>query len=317
MSNTINSQQRTFIIHLSIRDKEHPYGMYNFEARDKAIKELTPTAMLVWYQLSGNQNGYKWDCSPQYLQNKMGISESSVKRAINQMKELGYLVETGTKKYNFYEFPIQKELTVDTKNQKESMAVQKEPTTGSKRTDATVQNELRNTINNKDSKTKLQEPVMDEIKTVETKEKVENWQLEVIEDEYQNRFYEDVKSFARRIPICGRDNQVSVVQIQKLRNYGRSYEWIAKGLILRKDSEWLFGGFGLLLGKLPSCLEFQKKIKITVPVEYKEAAKDELYTEPQKEIVVDRAALENRRSEQQEKSREATGLYDLNTLFEM
>ena len=44
---------------------------------------------------------------------------------------------------------------------------------------------------------------------------------------------------------------------------------------------------------------------------------DDLYSTPQTAMVVDIAALESRRSEQQQQKREATGLYDLDSLFEM
>jgi len=104
--------------------------------------------------------------------------------------------------------------------------------------------------------------------------------------------------------------------VKKLISRGRSYEWIYKALYTDKI-DWKTKDFGLLLGNIGGCLTFQAKVdkQIYVPKEYTEEEIVEMQ-KPTKVFYVDLAALESRKNEQQQK-REVTGLYDLDSLFEM
>lgn len=74
--------------------------------------DLKGETLKMWLYLSKNQNGYEFALS-RVDAIKWGIgSKSSYDRAIAELKEKGYLVETSKNHYDFYEKPKEETLYI-------------------------------------------------------------------------------------------------------------------------------------------------------------------------------------------------------------
>lgn len=58
---------------------------------EEAFKSMAPNTFGVYLYLSGNANGFQLELSQAAISNELGMSKSSYVRAINELKELGYL----------------------------------------------------------------------------------------------------------------------------------------------------------------------------------------------------------------------------------
>ena len=76
--------------------------------------DLKGEALKMWFYLGKNQNGYQFALS-MVDAIKWGIgSKSSYNRAIAELREKGYLVETSKNHFDFYETPKQDETMIIT-----------------------------------------------------------------------------------------------------------------------------------------------------------------------------------------------------------
>lgn len=307
---TVPNQIRVQIIK-SKADKKNLYKIVNLDADTKAMKKLSGSGYKLWSYLSKNQDGYLDELSPVAFENYSGVKRSTYYTAKEELIAAGYLVqkECGSNIYFFYEACPEIGHGINTSPEIGH------PCPENRHASPEINIEILQ--NNTNTKTILQKSVMEEKNAVKTKEEVTQWQTEVVANDYQKQFQNELLGFARRLPICGKDAQQTVSQIQQLRDSGRSYEWIAKGLALRNDSDWLAGGFGLLIGKSANCTAFQAKIgkQILVPKEYTEEELSELQ-KPSKIIEVTFGQLNNARAASKQSS-SIDGLYDLNSVLEM
>ena len=86
--------------------------MYNLDGLQYAMIDLKGEALKLWLYLGKNQNGYTFGLSKVDAM-KWGIgSKSSYDRAVKELIEKGYLVETSANHYDFYEVPKVEEITV-------------------------------------------------------------------------------------------------------------------------------------------------------------------------------------------------------------
>lgn len=100
-----NPNQKSVTIHKEQCDKLHLYSMYNLEAQQYAMIDLKGETLKMWLYLGKNQKGYTLALS-KVDAIKWGIgSKSSYDRAVKELIEKGYLVETGKNQYDFYEMP--------------------------------------------------------------------------------------------------------------------------------------------------------------------------------------------------------------------
>ena len=102
---TTNPNQKIITVQKEKCDKQHLYSMYNLEAQQYAMIDLKGEALKLWLYLGKNQKGYTFALS-KVDAIKWGIgSKSSYDRAVKELTEKGYLVETGKNQYDFYEMP--------------------------------------------------------------------------------------------------------------------------------------------------------------------------------------------------------------------
>lgn len=92
--------------------RENYYAKINLNALQAAMLDLKGETLKLWLFISKNQNNYTFALSKvEALRWGIG-SKSSYDRAIKELKEKGYLVETSSNHYDFYELPKEKELLV-------------------------------------------------------------------------------------------------------------------------------------------------------------------------------------------------------------
>ena len=90
-------------------NKDHPYTVINVDAvRQLVASNLGDRAMKLWLCFASNQDGYEFELSPAYIQKEWGFSESTYKRAKNDLIDAGYLVQLPSGNWEFYEFPQRK-----------------------------------------------------------------------------------------------------------------------------------------------------------------------------------------------------------------
>jgi hypothetical protein len=79
--------------------------MYNLEALQYAMIDLKGETFKLWMYLGKNQDGYTFALS-KVDAIKWGVgSKSSYDRAVKELIEKGYLVETTKNHFNFFEIP--------------------------------------------------------------------------------------------------------------------------------------------------------------------------------------------------------------------
>ena len=100
-----NPNQKTIKVQKEVSNKQNLYAIYNLEALNNAMIDLKGETFKLWCYLNKNQNNYTFALS-RVDAIKWGIgSKSSYDRAIKELIEKGYLVETSPNHYDFYEMP--------------------------------------------------------------------------------------------------------------------------------------------------------------------------------------------------------------------
>ena len=86
-------------------DEKHYYAKINLDALQTAMIDLKGESFKLWCYFSKNQSGYEFALSAVDAI-KWGVgSKSSYDRAVRDLVEKGYLVETTKNHYNFFEKP--------------------------------------------------------------------------------------------------------------------------------------------------------------------------------------------------------------------
>jgi hypothetical protein len=98
--------QKVITVNKEICDKEHLFSPYNLDALQKAMTDLDGFAFKMWCYLGKNQKGYEFALSKKDAISNWGMgSKSSYDRAVAELIQKGYLVETSPNHYDFYEIP--------------------------------------------------------------------------------------------------------------------------------------------------------------------------------------------------------------------
>lgn len=95
--------QRTVTIH-----KPHYEGNFlqvSIDEWQEAFDPLTRIGFGLYLYCCGNQDGYKLELSSAAVQNALRISDSSYRRAIEELLEKGYFIQRADNKYDFYTTP--------------------------------------------------------------------------------------------------------------------------------------------------------------------------------------------------------------------
>lgn len=110
-----NPNQKTIKVKKEASNKDNLYAIYNLEALNNAMIDLKGETFKLWCYLNKNQNNYEFALS-KVDAIKWGIgSKSSYDRAVAELIEKGYLVETSSKHYDFYEKPKVEDIIYITK----------------------------------------------------------------------------------------------------------------------------------------------------------------------------------------------------------
>lgn len=106
------ANQKTIKVQKEKCDKDNLYATYNLEALQCASIDLKGEAFKLWMYLGKNQNGYTFALS-KVDAIKWGVgSKSSYDRAVKELIEKGYLVETSPNHFDFFEIPKVEEITI-------------------------------------------------------------------------------------------------------------------------------------------------------------------------------------------------------------
>ena len=92
-------------IHKEKCDKDNLYAVINLDALQNAMNCLSGSALTLWLYLAKNQENYSlWLSKTATVE--WGLSERSYYRARDELKDKGFLVESGANHFDFYEYPI-------------------------------------------------------------------------------------------------------------------------------------------------------------------------------------------------------------------
>ena len=103
------------------KDAEHPYIRLSIEATRRALKELKNYEYKLYTLLAMNQVDFKLGFSPKHLEDTYGGTRKSWAEARDVLKEKGYLVETSSHNYEFFEMPMRDDPSVENSTDAEAV----------------------------------------------------------------------------------------------------------------------------------------------------------------------------------------------------
>ena len=95
--------QRTVTIHKPLY--EGNFVQVDIDDWQEAFALLTKSSFGLYLYCCSNMNGYKLGLSSAAVQNALHISDSSYRRAVEELLEKGYFIQNTTTKYDFYTTP--------------------------------------------------------------------------------------------------------------------------------------------------------------------------------------------------------------------
>ena len=91
-------------IHKEKCDKDNLYAVINLDALQNAMNCLSGSALTLWLYLAKNQESYNlWLSKTAIIE--WGLPERSYYRARDELRDKGFLVESSTNHFDFYEYP--------------------------------------------------------------------------------------------------------------------------------------------------------------------------------------------------------------------
>ena len=95
--------QRTVTIHKPLY--EGNFVQVDIDNWQEAFALLTKSGFGLYLYCCSNMNGYKLGLSSAAVQNALHISDTSYRRAVEELLEKGYFIQNTTTKYDFYTSP--------------------------------------------------------------------------------------------------------------------------------------------------------------------------------------------------------------------
>ena len=95
--------QRTVTIHKPLY--EGNFVQVDIDDWQEAFALLTKSGFGLYLYCCSNMNGYKLGLSSAAVQNALHISDTSYRRAVEELLEKGYFIQNTTTKYDFYTSP--------------------------------------------------------------------------------------------------------------------------------------------------------------------------------------------------------------------
>ena len=106
------ANQKTITTKAAKHDKNNLYAMLNIEAMGAAMETLKPNTFKVWCYLAKNQNNYTFALSKVDTCKYCNISKPTYLACIQELIDIGYLVNTSGNHYDFYEALPEDTITV-------------------------------------------------------------------------------------------------------------------------------------------------------------------------------------------------------------
>ena len=97
------ANQRTFKIHKPVYDGS--FVQVSIDEWQEAFDLLTKSGFGLYLYCCSNMDGYKLVLSSAAVQNALRISDSSYRRAVEELLERGYFIQKTKTKYDFYTTP--------------------------------------------------------------------------------------------------------------------------------------------------------------------------------------------------------------------
>ena len=93
---------KNITIHKNIKSADIPYCMVDNEELNNAMISLTGAGFKLYIYLCRNQDSATWLLREKHVLDFTGLSRSAYYRAMNELKEQGYIIESEDK-IDFYE----------------------------------------------------------------------------------------------------------------------------------------------------------------------------------------------------------------------
>lgn len=111
--------QKTITTKGTLHDKQHTYGMIGIKAMEAAMALLKPNTFKLWCYMAKNQNDYTFALSCADACGFCNMSKCTYLSSIQELIDVGYLVNTSGNNYDFYEVipePIEMNITIKKEN---------------------------------------------------------------------------------------------------------------------------------------------------------------------------------------------------------
>lgn len=112
---TTVANQKTITTRGAKHDKDNIYAMLNIEAAGAAMELLKPNTFKLWFYLAKNQNNYTFALSAVDAMRYCNISKPTYLSCVQELIDVGYLVNTSGNHYNFFEALPEDDITVTIK----------------------------------------------------------------------------------------------------------------------------------------------------------------------------------------------------------
>jgi hypothetical protein len=100
---TTTPNQKTVTTKSAKHDKENIYAAINIKALEVAMTMLKPNAFKLWCYMAKNQNNYTFALSAVDACSFCNFGKSTYHTAVQELIDIGYLVNTSGNHYDFYE----------------------------------------------------------------------------------------------------------------------------------------------------------------------------------------------------------------------
>ena len=97
------ANQRTVTIHKPLYSRN--FVQVDIDDWQEAYDKLTKSGFGLYLYCCSNMNGYKLGLSSAAVQNALHISDTSYRRAVEELLKKGYFIQNTTTKYDFYTSP--------------------------------------------------------------------------------------------------------------------------------------------------------------------------------------------------------------------
>lgn len=108
--------QKVITTNAAQHNKNNIYATLNIEAMSEAMTLLKPNTFKLWCYMAKNQNNYKFALSCVDACKFCGFTKNTFHNSVNELINVGYLVNTSGNAYDFYEkLPKQEVLEITVK----------------------------------------------------------------------------------------------------------------------------------------------------------------------------------------------------------